>query len=284
MRAKQESPSLDIYLSEIGKFPLISRERETELAAKIKLGDQAAFDELVQANLRFVVSVAKRYQNQGMLLADLINEGNVGLVIAAKRFDASRGFVFISYAVWWIRQTILKALAEQSRIIRLPLNRVGDKHTVNTVIQKLLHNFDREPSVEEIAAAADMTEEKVLATYHVSDSHYPLEMYFDGETEGSLMDTLADERCIPAPIVLEQEELRSIIAELLRSFPRRDAEIFMLFFGLSGEEPRTFEEIGERYNLSRGRPQQIKEIILKWFQHPTRMKLLQEFCKKNRAF
>jgi RNA polymerase primary sigma factor len=284
VRAKEARSSLDFYLKEIGKFKLISREREVVLAAKIKLGDQGALDELVKANLRFVVSVAKRYQNQGVLLADLINEGNVGLVKAAKRFDASRGFVFISYAVWWIRQAILKALAEQSRILRVPLNRAGDKHTVNEVSQKLLHSFDREPSVEEIAAATKMTEAEILATYQVRDSHVSLEMFFDGESDGSAMDTIADDHAVLAPIALEQEELRNIIRSLLYTLPSRDAEIFMLYFGLNGEGPLTLEEIGERYNLSRERTRQIKKIILKWFQHPLRAKLLQDFLQKDRTF
>lgn len=284
MRKKQDSTSLDFYLHEIGEIALISRAREVQLAAKIKLGDQKALDELVQANLRFVVSVAKRYQNQGMLLADLINEGNIGLIKAAKRFDANRGFVFISYAVWWIRQAILKALAEQSRLFRLPLNRAGDKHTVNEACQRLLHNFDREPSIEEIMAATALTEEEVLATYRISDSYISLEMHFDGDSNEALMDILADTRHIPVTTALEREELRTKITNLLSTFSKRDAEIFTLFYGLNSEEPLTLEEIGERFNLSRERVRQIKERILRWFQHPVRMKLLREYTQIDRTF
>lgn len=281
---KVESSSLDLYLHEIGKFHLISRAREVQLAAKIKRGDQTALDELVQANLRFVVSVAKRYQNQGMLLADLINEGNVGLIKAAKRFDASRGFVFISYAVWWIRQAILKALAEQSRVFRLPLNRTGDKYTVNEASQKLLHNLDREPSIEEIMAVTALTEEEVLATYRVSDSYISLEMRFDGDSDEALMDILADARHIPVTTALEREELQTKISNFLKTFSERDAEIFRLFFGLHDGQPLTLEEIGERFNLSRERVRQINKRILRWFQHPIRMKQLREYTRSDRTF
>jgi RNA polymerase primary sigma factor len=276
-RYRDEDKSLDLYLREIGETPLIKAEEEVELAKKIKNGDQSALEKLTKANLRFVVSVAKQYQNQGLSLADLINEGNIGLIKAAKRFDETRGFKFISYAVWWIRQAILQALAEQSRIVRLPLNRVGTLHKIGKISSSLEQEFGREPSPAEIAKELELSTLEVSDTLKISNTHLSLDAPFSTSEDNSLMDVLEDE-LQPAPDeALLDESLRLEIERALRTLSGREAQVISLYFGLTQEKPLTLEEIGARFGLTRERVRQIKEKAIRRLRHASRSKTLRAY-------
>ncbi len=274
---RDEDRSLDLYLREIGETPLINAEEEVRLAKKIKLGSQDALESLTQANLRFVVSVAKQYQNQGLSLADLINEGNIGLIKAAKRFDETRGFKFISYAVWWIRQAILQALAEQSRIVRLPLNRVGTLHKIGKVSSSLEQGLGREPSPDEIARELDLSEMEVSDTLKISNSHLSLDAPFSTSEDNSLIDILEDE-FQPAPDEeLLSQSLRVEIEKALDTLTPREAEVISLYFGLNHEKALTLEEIGSRFSLTRERVRQIKEKAIRRLRHASRSRSLRAY-------
>lgn len=276
-RYRDEDRSLDLYLREIGETPLISAAQEVELAKRIKEGDQDALERLTKANLRFVVSVAKQYQNQGLSLADLINEGNIGLIKAAKRFDETRGFKFISYAVWWIRQAILQALAEQSRIVRLPLNRVGTLHKIGKISSSLEQEYGREPSPSEIARELELSAVEVSDTLKISNSHLSLDAPFSTSEDNSLMDVLEDE-FQPAPDeALLDESLRLEIERALDTLSRREAAVINLYFGLNHEKALTLEEIGARFNLTRERVRQIKEKAIRRLRHASRSKSLRAY-------
>ena len=276
-RYREEDRSLDLYLREIGETRLISAQEEVELAKKIKEGDQDALERLTKANLRFVVSVAKQYQNQGLSLADLINEGNIGLIKAAKRFDETRGFKFISYAVWWIRQAVLQALAEQSRIVRLPLNRVGTLHKIGKISSSLEQEYGREPSPDEIARELELTAVEVSDTLKISNSHLSLDAPFSTSEDNSLMDVLEDE-FQPAPDeALLDESLRLEIEKALDTLSSREAEVINLYFGLNHEKALTLEEIGARFNLTRERVRQIKEKAIRRLRHASRSKSLRAY-------
>jgi RNA polymerase primary sigma factor len=274
---RDEDRSLDLYLKEIGETPLIDASEEVRLAKLIHKGDQRALEALTKANLRFVVSVAKQYQNQGLSLADLINEGNIGLIKAAKRFDETRGFKFISYAVWWIRQAILQALAEQSRIVRLPLNRVGTLHKIGKVSSSLEQEYGREPSAEEIANELELTESEVSDTLKISNSHLSLDAPFSVSEDNSLIDVLEDE-FQPAPDeALLSQSLRLEIEKALDTLTAREAEVINLYFGLNHEKPLTLEEIGARFNLTRERVRQIKEKAIRRLRHASRSRSLRAY-------
>ncbi len=276
-RYRDEDRSLDLYLREIGETPLITAAEEVRLAKRIKEGNQEALEKLTKANLRFVVSVAKQYQNQGLSLADLINEGNIGLIKAAKRFDETRGFKFISYAVWWIRQAILQALAEQSRIVRLPLNRVGTLHKIGKISSSLEQEYGREPSPSEIARELELSAVEVSDTLKISNSHLSLDAPFSTSEDNSLMDVLEDE-FQPAPDeALLDESLRLEIERALDSLSRREAEVINLYFGLNHEKALTLEEIGARFNLTRERVRQIKEKAIRRLRHASRSKSLRAY-------
>ncbi len=272
----RESASLDKYLQEIGKEELITVEEEVELAQRIKKGDQAALEKLTRANLRFVVSVAKQYQNQGLSLPDLINEGNLGLIKAAEKFDETRGFKFISYAVWWIRQSILQALAEQSRIVRLPLNQVGSLNKINKAFSKFEQEHERKPSPEELAEALDLPADKVADTLRVSGRHVSVDAPFvDGE-DNSLLDVLVNNDSPSADRALIMESLAKEIHRALATLTERESDIIRLFFGIGCQE-MTLEEIGERFGLTRERVRQIKEKAIRRLRHTTRSKLLKTY-------
>ncbi len=276
-RYRDEDRSLDLYLREIGETPLINAAEEVELAKKIRKGDQKALEKLTKANLRFVVSVAKQYQNQGLSLADLINEGNIGLIKAAKRFDETRGFKFISYAVWWIRQAILQALAEQSRIVRLPLNRVGTLHKIGKVSSSLQQDLGREPSPNEIAEELSLTEGEVSDTLKISNSHLSLDAPFSSSEDNSLIDILEDEMQPSPDESLLSESLRVEIEKALDTLTPREAEVINLYFGLNHEKPLTLEEIGARFSLTRERVRQIKEKAIRRLRHASRSKALRAY-------
>ncbi|MFW6327258.1 MAG: sigma-70 family RNA polymerase sigma factor [Bacteroidota bacterium] len=272
----RESASLDKYLQEIGKEELITVEEEVELAQRIKKGDQAALEKLTRANLRFVVSVAKQYQNQGLSLPDLINEGNLGLIKAAEKFDETRGFKFISYAVWWIRQSILQALAEQSRIVRLPLNQVGSLNKINKAYSKFEQENERKPSPEELADSLELPADKVADTLRVSGRHVSVDAPFvDGE-DNSLLDVLVNNDSPNADRSLIQESLAREIHRALATLTEREADIIRLFFGIGCQE-MTLEEIGERFGLTRERVRQIKEKAIRRLRHTSRSKLLKSY-------
>ena len=273
----RESQSLDKYLQEIGREELITAEMEVELAQKIKQGDQVALEKLTKANLRFVVSVAKQYQNQGLTLPDLINEGNQGLIKAAQRFDETRGFKFISYAVWWIRQSILQALAEQSRIVRLPLNQVGSLNKINKAFSKLEQEFERPPSSDELASALDLTEEKVKDTMKVSGRHVSVDAPFvDGE-DNSLLDVMVNNDSPKADLELMRESLQREIERSLATLSDREKDVVMLFFGIGKQHGLTLEEIGSKFDLTRERVRQIKEKAIRRLRHNSRSKLLKAY-------
>jgi RNA polymerase primary sigma factor len=276
-RFRDEDQSLDLYLREIGETPLISAEDEVELAKRIRKNDQVALEKLTKANLRFVVSVAKQYQNQGLSLSDLINEGNIGLIKAAKRFDETRGFKFISYAVWWIRQAILQALAEQSRIVRLPLNRVGTLHKIGKISSSLEQEYGREPSPNEIAKKLELTEGEVSDTLKISNSHLSLDAPFSTSEDNSLIDVLEDEFQPSPDESLLDESLRVEIIKALDTLTPREAEVINLYFGLSHEKPLTLEEIGTRFSLTRERVRQIKEKAIRRLRHASRSKALRAY-------
>ncbi len=272
----RESASLDKYLQEIGKEELITVEEEVELAQRIKKGDQTALEKLTRANLRFVVSVAKQYQNQGLSLPDLINEGNLGLIKAAEKFDETRGFKFISYAVWWIRQSILQALAEQSRIVRLPLNQVGSLNKINKAFSKFEQEFERKPSPEELAEVLDLPKEKVADTLRVSGRHVSVDAPFvDGE-ENSLLDVLQNNDSPNADRSLMNESLSKEIERALATLTEREREIIKFFFGIACQE-MTLEEIGEKFGLTRERVRQIKEKAIRRLRHASRSKTLRTY-------
>jgi RNA polymerase primary sigma factor len=276
-RYRDEDRSLDLYLREIGETPLINAAEEVELAKRIRKGEQKALEKLTKANLRFVVSVAKQYQNQGLSLADLINEGNIGLIKAAKRFDETRGFKFISYAVWWIRQAILQALAEQSRIVRLPLNRVGTLHKIGKISSILQQDLGREPSPNEIAVELSLTEGEVSDTLKISNSHLSLDAPFSASEDNSLIDILEDEMQPSPDESLLSESLRVEIEKALDSLTPREAEVINLYFGLNHEKPLTLEEIGARFSLTRERVRQIKEKAIRRLRHASRSKALRAY-------
>jgi RNA polymerase primary sigma factor len=255
----RESQSLDKYLQEIGRVDLITAEVEVELAKRIREGDQVALEKLTKANLRFVVSVAKQYQNSGLTLGDLINEGNLGLIKAAKRFDEKRGFKFISYAVWWIRQSIMQALAEQSRIVRLPLNRVGSLSKISKTFSDLEQKFQREPSTEEVADEIGLTTEEVLANLKVSGRHVSMDAPFAQGEDGSLLDVLSDVNESNPEKQLMTDSLAQEVQRALSTLPRREADVIAFYFGLINNSAMTLEEIGEKFNLTRERVRQIKE-------------------------
>jgi RNA polymerase primary sigma factor len=273
----RESASLDKYLQEIGREELITAEEEVILAKKIKDGDQRALEKLTRANLRFVVSVAKQYQNQGLSLPDLINEGNLGLIKAAKRFDETRGFKFISYAVWWIRQSILQALAEQSRIVRLPLNQVGSLNKINKAYSKLEQEFEREPSAEELAEILDLPIDKVSDTMKVSGRHVSMDAPFANGEESSLLDVLVNHDSPKADIGLMNESLSKEIDRALSTLTERERDVVKLFFGIGLNHGLTLEEIGDKFDLTRERVRQIKEKAIRRLRHSSRSKLLQQY-------
>ncbi len=273
----RESASLDKYLQEIGREELITAEEEVILAKKIKDGDQRALEKLTRANLRFVVSVAKQYQNQGLSLPDLINEGNLGLIKAAKRFDETRGFKFISYAVWWIRQSILQALAEQSRIVRLPLNQVGSLNKINKAYSKLEQEFEREPSAEELADILDLPIDKVSDTMKVSGRHVSMDAPFANGEESSLLDVLINHDSPKADIGLMNESLSKEIDRALSTLTERERDVVKLFFGIGLNHGLTLEEIGDKFDLTRERVRQIKEKAIRRLRHSSRSKLLQQY-------
>ncbi len=271
------SQSLDKYLQEIGEVALLTPEEEIELAQRIKQNDQAALEKLTKANLRFVVSVAKQYQNQGLSLGDLINEGNLGLIKAAKRFDETRGFKFISYAVWWIRQSILQALAEQSRVVRLPLNRVGALNKIGKAYSALEQEFEREPSASEIAEQLDMTDFEVADTLKISGRHLSMDAPFSNSEDNRLLDVIQNDHQPPPDSDLMSESLKVEIERALATLTKREAEVVRLYFGLGQEHPLTLEEIGERFNLTRERVRQIKEKAIRRLRHASRSRALRAF-------
>lgn len=273
----RESASLDKYLQEIGREELITAEEEVVLAKKIKDGDQASLEKLTRANLRFVVSVAKQYQNQGLSLPDLINEGNLGLIKAARRFDETRGFKFISYAVWWIRQSILQALAEQSRIVRLPLNQVGSLNKINKAYSKLEQEFEREPSADEIATLLDLPIDKVSDTMKVSGRHVSMDAPFANGEESSLLDVLVNHDSLKADAGLIMESLSKEIDRALSTLTERERDVVKLFFGIGLNHGLTLEEIGDKFDLTRERVRQIKEKAIRRLRHSSRSKLLQQY-------
>ena len=273
----RETASLDMYLQDIGKVELITADEEVELARKIKAGDQRALDKLVKSNLRFVVSVSKQYQNQGLSLPDLINEGNLGLIKAAQRFDETRGFKFISYAVWWIRQSILQALAEQSRIVRLPLNQVGSLNKINKAYSKLEQEFEREPSAEELADILDLPIDKVSDTMKVSGRHVSMDAPFANGEESSLLDVLVNADSPKADTGLMNESLSKEIDRALSTLTERERDVVKLFFGIGLNHGLTLEEIGDKFDLTRERVRQIKEKAIRRLRHSSRSKLLQQY-------
>jgi RNA polymerase primary sigma factor len=273
----RDTPSLDKYLHEIGKEELINAEEEVELARLIRKGDQHALDRLVKANLRFVVSVSKQYQNQGLSLPDLINEGNLGLIKAAQRFDETRGFKFISYAVWWIRQSILQAVAEQARIVRLPLNKIGSINKINRTFAALEQQYEREPSISEIAQVLEMAPEEVKDTLKSSGRHVSMDAPLTLDEEGTLYDVILSKDTPPPDKGLLTDSLRKEIERALSTLTYREANIIRLYFGLSGKHPNTLEEIGEEFNLTRERVRQIKEKAIKRLKNTTRCKNLKSY-------
>jgi RNA polymerase primary sigma factor len=273
----RESQSLEKYLQEIGREELITAEEEVRLARKIKEGDQNALDRLTKANLRFVVSVAKQYQNQGLSLPDLINEGNLGLIKAAKRFDETRGFKFISYAVWWIRQSILQALAEQSRIVRLPLNQVGSLNKISKAYSKLEQEFEREPSPEELGKMLEIPTEKVSDTMRVSGKHVSMDAPFVQGEDNSLIDVLENADSPRADSHLMNESLQREIDRSLSTLTEREREVVRLFFGIGMNHGLTLEEIGAKFDLTRERVRQIKEKAIRRLRHKSRSKLLKAY-------
>jgi RNA polymerase primary sigma factor len=272
----RESESLDKYLQEIGKEEMISIEEEVELAQRIRKGDREALDRLTKANLRFVVSVAKQYQNQGLSLPDLINEGNVGLIKAAEKFDETRGFKFISYAVWWIRQSILQAIAEQSRIVRLPLNQVGSVNKINRMFSKFEQENERRPSIEEISLETNLPEDKVDEAMSANTRHVSVDAPFTDGDEGSLLDVLVNDSSPMADRQLVLESLQAEINTALRFLNERERNVIEAFFGINGPE-MTLEEIGEKYGLTRERVRQIKEKAIRRLRDNAKNKMLKTY-------
>jgi RNA polymerase primary sigma factor len=273
----RESASLDKYLQEIGREELITAEEEVQLAKKIREGDQIALEKLTKANLRFVVSVAKQYQNQGLSLPDLINEGNLGLIKAARRFDETRGFKFISYAVWWIRQSILQALAEQSRIVRLPLNQVGALNKINKAYSRLEQQFEREPSAEELSTLLELPMDKVADTMKVSGRHVSMDAPLLNGEDNSLLDVLVNHDSPRADNTLMNESLQREIERSLSTLTERERDVVKLFFGIGQQHGLTLEEIGAKFDLTRERVRQIKEKAIRRLRHSSRSKLLKSY-------
>ncbi len=274
----RESQSLEKYLQEIGKVDLLTPEEEVELAKRIKQGDQVALEKLTKANLRFVVSVAKQYQNQGLSLSDLINEGNLGLIKAAQRFDETRGFKFISYAVWWIRQSILQALAEQSRIVRLPLNKVGSLNKINKAFSELEQEYEREPSPEELAEMLDIPTEEVETTLGVAARHVSMDAPFVEGEDNSLLDVLENNATPGTDETLEyRESLRREIERSLSTLTDRQCDVIKLYFGIGVEHPMSLEDIGEKFGLTRERVRQIKDKAINKLRSANRSKLLKHY-------
>ncbi|HET7563888.1 MAG TPA: RNA polymerase sigma factor RpoD/SigA [Gemmatimonadaceae bacterium] len=276
-KSSYEEGSLDQYLRDISVYPLIGREEEAELARRIRENDPEALDKLVRSNLRFVVSVAKKYQNQGVALADLINEGNLGLIRAAHKFDETKGIKFISYAVWWIRQAILQALAEQSRIVRVPLNRAGTLHRIGKRANALLQELGREPTHEEIAEEMDLTEEEVAKTISISQTHLSLDAPLTPGEDNRLLDYLPDNLNPTPDELIFEKALTESIEEALSALKEREAKILRLYFGLDGEEPMTLEQIGALLGITRERVRQIKEKSLSRLRHMSRARALGSF-------
>jgi RNA polymerase primary sigma factor len=274
----RESQSLEKYLQEIGKVELITPEEEVKLAVLIKKGDQAALEKLTKANLRFVVSVAKQYQNQGLTLPDLINEGNLGLIKAAQRFDETRGFKFISYAVWWIRQSIMQALAEQSRIVRLPLNKVGLTNRISKAYSQLEQEFEREPTPEELAEILDIDTEEIAATLGVAARHVSMDQPLADGEESTLIDVLVNENAVKTDNELDVvASLKTEIERSLSTLTERQKEVICYFFGLGIDHPMSLEDIGERFSLTRERVRQIKDKAITKLRNNSRSRLLRDF-------
>ncbi len=274
----RETASLDKYLQEIGRVELITAEEEVRLAQLIKKGDALALERLTKANLRFVVSVAKQYQNQGLTLGDLINEGNLGLIKAAQRFDETRGFKFISYAVWWIRQSILQALAEQSRIVRLPLNKIGSINKINKTFSKLEQEYEREPSTQEIAEAMSLSVDDIKDAMRTSGRHVSMDAPLQQGEDSTLIDVLGDDDQPHPDSNLITESLRREVERALFTLTVREADVIRLYFGLAeGEQPMTLEEIGDRFDLTRERVRQIKEKAIRRLKHTSRSKILKTY-------
>ncbi|HEX6533362.1 MAG TPA: RNA polymerase sigma factor RpoD/SigA [Gemmatimonadaceae bacterium] len=278
-RARSPSPSdtLDVYLREISAYPLISRDEEVELARRVHQGDTEALDKLVRSNLRFVVSVAKRYQNEGVALSDLINEGNLGLIRAAHKFDETKGIKFISYAVWWIRQAILQALAEQSRIVRVPLNRAGTLHRIGKRANALLQELGREPTHEEIAEEMDLSEEEVAKTISISQTHLSLDAPLTPGEDNELLDYLPDDGAAEPDEQVVRQGLARGVEEVLGYLRPREARVLRLYFGLDGEDPLTLEQIGLILGITRERVRQIKEKALSRLRHLSRASALESY-------
>jgi RNA polymerase primary sigma factor len=274
----RESQSLEKYLQEIGKVELISPEEEVKLAIRIKQGDQPALDKLTKANLRFVVSVAKQYQNQGLSLPDLINEGNLGLIKAAQRFDETRGFKFISYAVWWIRQSILQALAEQSRIVRLPLNKVGLTNRIQKAYSQLEQEFEREPSAEELAEVLELDIEEVSSTLGIAARHVSMDTPLSEGEENTLIDVLINPNAEMANVNIEHKEsLKQEIDRSLKTLTERQKEVICFFFGIGVDHPMSLEDIGDKFNLTRERVRQIKDKAITKLRSNSRSKMLRSY-------
>ena len=272
-----EESSLDQYLKEISAYPLLTREQEVDLAQRIRVGQEEALDKLVRSNLRFVVSVAKKYQNQGVALGDLINEGNLGLIRAAHKFDETKGIKFISYAVWWIRQAILQALAEQSRIVRVPLNRAGTLHRIGKRSSALLQELGREPTVEEIADGLDLTHDEVEKTLAISQTHLSLDAPLTPGEDNRLLDYLPDQFGRGPEEETYDKALTDTVEEALGTLKEREAKVLRLYFGLDGQEPMTLEEIGSLLGITRERVRQIKERALVRLRHASRSRFLETF-------
>lgn len=273
----REITSLDKYLQEIGRLPMITPEEEVQLAQRIKQGDQKALDKLTKANLRFVVSVAKQYQNQGMSLPDLINEGNLGLIKAAQRFDETRGFKFISYAVWWIRQSILQALAEQSRIVRLPLNKIGSLNKINKEFARLEQEYERTPNHEEVAAALHLSDQEVRESMRNSTKHASMDAPVDNDGENTMYDFMKSEDNDTPESELMYESLKTEINRAIETLTPKERDILKMFFGLDGYTPMTLDEIGEKFDLTRERVRQIKEKAIRRLKHTSRSKILKSY-------
>lgn len=273
----RESQSLDKYLQEIGRVDLITSEVEVELAKRIREGDQIALEKLTKANLRFVVSVAKQYQNNGLTLGDLINEGNLGLIKAAKRFDETRGFKFISYAVWWIRQSIMQALAEQSRIVRLPLNRVGSLNKISKTFSDLEQRYQREPSADELSEVMGLSLEEISSTMSVGGRHVSINAPFAQGEDGSLLDVLEDDGEQTPDSGLMTTSLQVEVARALSTLTERESEVITYYFGLNGNQALTLEEIGEKFSLTRERVRQIKEKATNRLRNTSRSKTLKSY-------
>lgn len=273
----RDTPSLDKYLHEIGKVELITADEEVELARRIRNGEQEALTKLVNANLRFVVSVSKQYQNQGLSLPDLINEGNLGLIKAAQRFDETRGFKFISYAVWWIRQSILQALAEQARIVRLPLNKIGSINKINKTFSRLEQEFEREPTADEIAIALDMVPKEVKEYLKSSGKHVSMDAPLAPDEDSDMYDVYVTDDITLPDRQLINESLKREIDRILTTLSPREADIIRMYYGLSGKHPYTLEEIGAYFDLTRERVRQIKEKAIRRLKHTSKSQLLKKY-------